>query len=595
MDLAPPLKSLFGFSEFRPGQREACEAALAGRDVLVVMPTGSGKSLCYQLPALLRDDLTVVVSPLVALMQDQVEALGARGLGDRVALVNAQQDGSANADVLRRAAAGELSLLYVAPERFAAPGFVERMAAVRVGLFVVDEAHCVSQWGHDFRPDYFRLADAARMVGAQAVVASTATATPRVAVDVAARLGLRDPLQVATGFDRPNIAFAVARPGGHEKRALVAEALRAPDALPAIVYAGTRAGSNELAAELTAALGEEAVAYHAGLDRDRRATVQRRFLADDVRVICATNAFGMGVDKPNVRTVVHASVPASLEAYYQEAGRAGRDGAPARALLLAENRDKALHVHFIKRDEIDEQLPGWLADRITASADGEGRYSLDAYELVRGLAGDGDRLRALLGHLTRARVISPSPSSPDRLAGRVLGRFDRKAAALCRSSIEDGARARWRQYREIWAYVEQESCRREAILRHFGDHSAASGGERCCDVCTPGLVPTAPAPDPVEIADLDSAIFSVAQSARPAVGRTTCAEILHGGRSKKLLRNSYDGLPAYGTSSRMRRADIVARVDELIEEGRLETTGGPYPVLRVPAGAPPAEALPTTV
>jgi ATP-dependent DNA helicase RecQ len=582
--LTAALHDRFGFPDFRPGQREACEAALADRDVMVVMPTGSGKSLCYQLPALLRDDLTVVVSPLVALMQDQVEALAGRGLGERVALVNAQRDGSANAATLRRAAAGELSLLYVAPERFAAPRFLEAMADVRVGLFVVDEAHCVSQWGHDFRPDYFRLADAARMLGAQALVASTATATPRVAQDVVQRLGLRDPLRVATGFDRPNIAFAVARPAPGEKRALLAEALREPDALPAIVYAGTRAGSEELARELGTALGVEAAAYHAGLDRERRASVQRRFLADELQVICATNAFGMGVDKPNVRTVVHASVPASLEAYYQEAGRAGRDGGPARALLLAENRDKALHVHFIKRDEIDEQLPGWLADRLWAAADGDGRYAVDAGELVRGLGGDGDRLRSLLGHLTRARVISPSPSAPDRVAGRALSRFDRRAAALCRSSVEEGARARWRQYREIWAYVEQESCRREAILRHFGDRSTAAGA-RCCDICTPGLVPAPPPPDPVAIESLDDAILSVATGARPAVGRTTCAEILHGGRSKKLLRNAYDGLPAYGVSSHMRRADILARVDELIEAGRLETSGGPYPVLRLPVGA----------
>ena len=588
MNLESALHSLFGFREFRRGQREACAAALSDRDVLVVMPTGSGKSLCYQLPALLRDDLTVVVSPLVALMQDQVEALAARGLGDRVALVNAQQSGVNNAESLRRAAAGELRLLYVAPERFGAPGFLERMSDARVGLFVVDEAHCVSQWGHDFRPDYFRLADAARRLGARALLASTATATPRVAADVVQRLRLRDPLRVATGFDRPNIAFTVARPAGHEKRLLVAEALRRPDALPAIVYAGTRAGSEEIAGELGEALGEEAVAYHAGLDREHRASVQRRFLADDVRIICATNAFGMGVDKANVRTVIHATVPSSLEAYYQEAGRAGRDGAPARALLLAENRDKALHVHFIKRDEVDEGLPGWLADRIAASADGDGRYVLDAYELTRSLAGDGDRLRALLGHLTRAGVISPTPSAPDRIAGRVLGRFDGRASALCRSSLEEGSRARWRQYREIWAYVERDSCRREAILRHFGEQTAVGGGEACCDICDPTLVPTAPEPDPQEIESLDDAIFSVAQTARPAVGRTTCAEILHGGRSKKLQRNSYDGLPAYGTSSRMRRADILARVDELIEAGRLETTGGAYPVLRMPAVALPA-------
>ena len=584
MDLSAALQEHFGFAAFRPGQREACEAALEGRDVLVVMPTGSGKSLCYQLPGLLRQDLTVVVSPLVALMQDQVEALGARGLGEHVALVNAQQDQGANADALGRAAAGELRLLYVAPERFASPGFLDKMGKARVGLFVVDEAHCVSQWGHDFRPDYFRLADAARALGAKGIVASTATATPRVAQDVVRRLGLRDPLLVSTGFDRPNISFAVARPAPHEKRLLVAEALREDGALPAIVYAGTRAGATEIAAELTRALGEEAAAYHAGLDRGKRADVQRRFLCDDLRVICATNAFGMGVDKPNVRTVIHASVPSSLEAYYQEAGRAGRDGQPARALLLAENRDKALHVHFIKRDEIDPELPGWLADRIAAVADGDGRYVLDTAELVRGLGGDGDRLRALIGHLTRAGVISPSPSTMDRVAGRRLAAFDARAATLCRSSIEDGARARWRQYREIWAYVEAGSCRRGAILRHFGDSSQPAPRDgACCDVCDPGLVPVAPAPDPVAIEGLDDAIISVARAARPAVGRTTCAAIIHGARTQKIQRNSYDGLPAYGVSANMRRADILARVDRLIEEGRVETTSGPYPVLRVAA------------
>jgi ATP-dependent DNA helicase RecQ len=404
-----------------------------------------------------------------------------------------------------------------------------------------------------------------------------------VASDVVRRLALRDPLRVSTGFDRPNISFTVARPGGHEKRAMLAEALRGDDALPAIVYAGTRAGAEEIAADLTGALGEEAVAYHAGLDRETRADVQRRFLADDVRVICATNAFGMGVDKPNVRTVVHASVPASLEAYYQEAGRAGRDGAPARALLLAENRDKALHVHFIKREELDPGLPGWLADRLRAIADGEDRYGVPTSQLVNGLGGDGDRLRALIGHLTRAGVISPSPSSPDYTVGHITGKFDGRAAALCRTSIEEAARARWRQYREIWAYVEETTCRRGSILRHFGDTSPPAAVLECCDVCTPALAVEAPPPDPVEIGNLDEAIMAVAGGARPAVGRTTCAEILHGSRSKKIQRNSYDGLPAYGVSSHMRRADILARVDELIEAGRLETTGGPYPVLRVAA------------
>ncbi len=597
MDLHASLKANFGFDRFRPGQLEACTAALADRDVLVVMPTGSGKSLCYQLPALMRDDLTVVVSPLVALMQDQVDALRAGGHGDSVALVNAQQDTAANTAVIERALAGELRLLYVAPERFSSPGFVARMEQVRVGLFVVDEAHCVSQWGHDFRPDYFRLADAARHVGAAAIVASTATATPRVALDIARRLGLREALRVSTGFDRPNVSFAVVRPAPHEKQPLITEALRRPDSLPAIVYSGTRAGAEEIAESLTRDLGEEAAAYHAGLDRQTRSSVQRRFLADDVRVIVATNAFGMGVDKPNVRTVVHAGTPSSLEAYYQEAGRAGRDGLPARALLLAENRDKALHVHFIKREEVDPELPAALAARLIAAADGDGRYALDAAELARLVGGGSDRLRALLGHLARAQVILPSPSSPDRVAGRLSERgFDQRAAVACRASVEDGARSRWRQYREIWAYVEgtdsthsasvpnpSRICRRRAILRHFGDNADPAerpDGAACCDVCDGGLAPELPPPSLEAVADLDDAIVSVARSARPAVGRTTCAEIIHGARTKKIERNSYNGLPAYGTSTQMRRADILARVDELIEAGVIRTSGGPYPVLQ---------------
>src|SRR3954471_7847721 len=214
MDLHAALHQHFGFRAFRPGQEEAVRAALAGRDSLVVMPTGSGKSLCYQLPGLMRDDLHVVVSPLVALMKYQVDGLRARGAGERVALVNAQQSGEANRAAIHRAAAGELRLLYVAPERFGAPGFLDRMAGVDIGLFVVDEAHCVSQWGHDFRPDYFRRQAVAQRLGAGAVMSPTATATARVAMDIARRLALRDPVKVSTGFDRPNLTFSVARPNG---------------------------------------------------------------------------------------------------------------------------------------------------------------------------------------------------------------------------------------------------------------------------------------------------------------------------------------------------------------------------------------------
>ena len=348
------LHELFGFERFRPGQEDAVGAALADRDVLVVMPTGSGKSLCYQLPALMRTDLTLVVSPLVSLMQDQVEALERVAPG-RVGLVNAQRDAAANRRVVEQAAAGHVRLLYVAPERFSSPGFLERLRGADIGLFVVDEAHCVSQWGHDFRPDYFRLADAARWLGAKSIVASTATATPQVAADIVTRLGLRDPVRVATGFDRPNLSFAVVpcatKEAGHRG---IAQVLADPEARPAIVYAGTRNECDKLATRLGRELGVRVETYHAGLARELRAEAQRRFMSGESQVVVATNAFGMGVDKADVRTVCHESVPGSLEAYYQEAGRAGRDGKPARCLLFASSRDKGLHVFFIERSTVDE-------------------------------------------------------------------------------------------------------------------------------------------------------------------------------------------------------------------------------------------------
>jgi ATP-dependent DNA helicase RecQ len=235
MDASSAMQRLFGFSEFRPGQAEAVDAALGDRDALVVMPTGAGKSLCYQLPALMRDDLTIVVSPLVALMHDQAWAIH-RLVPGRVTMVNAQRSAAANAGAMERVRAGEVRLLYVAPERFGSPAFARALAGTEVGLFVVDEAHCVSQWGHDFRPDYYALADACERVGARATLALTATATPRVAADIAARLRLRDPVRVTTGFDRPNLSFAVVpcRGASDKQRRLVA-ALAAPDALPAIV------------------------------------------------------------------------------------------------------------------------------------------------------------------------------------------------------------------------------------------------------------------------------------------------------------------------------------------------------------------------
>jgi ATP-dependent DNA helicase RecQ len=575
------LRSLFGFEAFRPGQAEAVHAALAGRDTLVVMPTGAGKSLCYQLPALMRDDLTIVVSPLVSLMQDQVEALE-RAAPGRAVLVNAQQDPSTNRAALERAISGEVRLLYLAPERFSSPGFAETLKAARLGLFVVDEAHCVSQWGHDFRPDYFRLADAARWLGARAIVASTATATPQVATDIVRRLGLRDPVRVTTGFDRPNLSFAVVPcRGAADKRARLAGALSDAAARPAIVYAGTRAETEDLAGSLAGALGVEVLAYHAGLGRQERAEAQRRFMTGEVEVVVATNAFGMGVDKADVRTVAHATVPGSVEAYYQEAGRGGRDGRPAQALLFAESRDKGLHVFFIQRAEVDDAAIAAVARALIGAAI-DGRY-----DVAVTAAGDPEpeRVRAIAGHLARAGVLHPAPSPVDRLRGRVMAPFDGRAQAACRSSAGDAQRARWRQYRSVWAFVEGSECRRATILRHFGDRALGQPTVACCDVCAPEIVPAAPAPRAVPggppPGDLDAAIVDVITGAEPSVGRTRTVEILRGGRSQVVRKNAYDGLPAYGTFAHLRAEEVLARVDELLGEGRLVSTGGAYPKLRL--------------
>jgi ATP-dependent DNA helicase RecQ len=590
-DLTDALHEHFGFPAFRPGQEEAVRAAADGRDVLVVMPTGAGKSLCYQLPALLRDDLSIVVSPLVSLMADQVNALTKRAPG-AVALVNAQQDAEANREVLARARAGDLRVLYVAPERFSSPGFLEALRETPIGLFVVDEAHCVSQWGHDFRPDYFRLADAARWLGAAAIVASTATATPQVAADIAQRLKLADPVRVSTGFDRPNLSFCVVPCGAAaDKHRRIAAALEDPAARPAIVYAGTRRGADALADSLSAALGIEVPAYHAGLSRDDRAEAQRRFMDGEVQVVVATNAFGMGVDKADVRTVAHESVPSSLEAYYQEAGRAGRDGQPARALLFAAQRDKGLHVFFIERGEVGDDRIAQVARRLLGDAV-DGRYDLALHDVAPD-PDDADRVRAVIGHLAQAGVIAPSPAPVDRLRGRVLAPFDGRARAACRVLAAEGTRARWRQYRAIWAYVEGDRCRRETILRHFGDPSPPRADVPCCDVCAPETVSAltaaagsrmrvAPGDGPVPT-DLDEAILGVVTTARPALGRNKVVEVLRGGRSKVVLRNSWDGLPGYGAFDYLRAQDVLDRVDALLADGRLHSTGGAYPTLKAEA------------
>jgi ATP-dependent DNA helicase RecQ len=315
----------FGLEGFRPGQREAVSAALEGRDSLVVMPTGGGKSLCYQLPALAGQGLVVVVSPLIALMSDQLRRLEQAGVRGAM-LASGMADGH-NEARLREIESGETQLVLAAPERFASGAFRRALAAREVSLFVVDEAHCVAEWGHDFRPDYLRLHEAIDSLGRPAVMAATATATPAVAQEIAMRLGLRDWVSVRSGFDRPNLTFDVAVVEGkgavNRKRAALMHVLADAEARPAILYCGTRKDTERLAGEISRA-GIRALPYHAGMSPETRRKSQDAFMDGRAEVVVATNAFGMGVDKADVRTVAHWALPTSLEAYYQEAGRGGR-------------------------------------------------------------------------------------------------------------------------------------------------------------------------------------------------------------------------------------------------------------------------------
>jgi ATP-dependent DNA helicase RecQ len=335
----------FGLDQFRPGQEEVILAVMEGCDCLCIMPTGGGKSLCYQLPAVARDGLTLVVSPLIALMKDQVDSLTLREIP--ATFINSSLSVADQQDRLRRMVAGEFHLIYVAPERMRSPSFRETIGQSNVRLLAIDEAHCISEWGHDFRPDYARLGELRKRIGNPPTIALTATATPLVQRDIVRLLSLNDPQVFISGFARENLRFEVrAAQGQREKSAILLRAISEAGG-GALVYAATRKACEEVAEMLRENTKLRVGVYHAGLPNDERRNIQDRFMADGFDVVIATNAFGMGVDKPDLRLVVHYNVPGSLEAYYQEAGRAGRDGKPARCLLLFSYADRFIQEFFI--------------------------------------------------------------------------------------------------------------------------------------------------------------------------------------------------------------------------------------------------------
>lgn len=368
-ELLALLKIHYGFNSFRPGQERVIDNILAGLSTIVIMPTGGGKSLCYQLPALVLNGATLVISPLIALMKDQVDSL--HKIGVPATFINSSISLAETANRLEAVKAGQYKLLYIAPERFYSAEFVNALKQVKVSLFAVDEAHCISQWGHDFRPSYIKLKNAIELLGNPTVATFTATATLEVREDIIKQLGLANPAMVITGFARPNLQFGVINTQDSRKPQFVLDAISSVPDSSGIIYVGTRSRADELLQTLLAH-DIEAVSYHAGMEAADRKWVQENFMSGQAKVIVATNAFGLGIDKRNIRFVIHYDMPGTIEAYYQEAGRAGRDGQQSFCLLLYSPRDRYLQEFFIKGDnpppemilEIYEILKNYESDTV---------------------------------------------------------------------------------------------------------------------------------------------------------------------------------------------------------------------------------------
>jgi ATP-dependent DNA helicase RecQ len=443
------LRARFGFPDFRPGQERAVANVLAGRDTLVVLPTGGGKSLCYQVPALLLPGLTVVVSPLISLMKDQVDALTARGIP--ATFVNSTLTPGEIAERMARVARGEVKMLYVAPERFDVGNAAERLRAVGVSLLAVDEAHCISEWGHDFRPAYLRVAQLREKLGWPPAVALTATATPQVREDIARQLRLENGETIITGFDRTNLRYhVIATKSDADKDGALRDILD-EHAGVAIIYASTRRSVEKISQRLDA-MKITNKAYHAGLDDAHRHDVQDAFMNESVRAIVATNAFGMGIDKANVRTVIHYAMPGTLEAYYQEAGRAGRDGKMSDVYLLHSFPDRFTHEFFIKGAYPERTTVERVFNRLVGMSDRNGMVQLDAGPIAAALPGKvSDReVESALRLLTRARVITSDPESGTMARIRLLATPDRIKRELgADRAMELGLlRALWRMSSE---------------------------------------------------------------------------------------------------------------------------------------------------
>ncbi|MEV0741422.1 RecQ family ATP-dependent DNA helicase [Streptomyces sp. NPDC050549] len=473
-------RRVFGWQQLRPAQLTAMKAVMKGRDVLAVMPTGAGKSAVYQVPAVLLGGPVVVVSPLIALQRDQMQSLLGSG-ALRTAAINSAQRLSDNKTAWARISSSSVDVIFLAPEQLAKPDVTDRLAAVRPRLLVVDEAHCVSSWGHDFRPDYLRLRHARERLGNPPVLALTANAAAPVRRDIAECLGMNDPVEIVAGFDRPNIHLDVAafQDAAAKERFVVERA--AVEEKPGILYAGTRKAADSYAEQLSS-LGLSAASYHAGLSPTERRQTQDRFSSGELDVVVATSAFGMGIDKANVRFVLHASVPGSLDAYYQEIGRAGRDGAPARAILAYRPQDLGLQ-RFFAAGAPDADALRRVAERLHSDA---GAVS------TTGLRADCELgatpLSAVLNLLEEAGAVRTG-----RDGSRFTGPLGNSAADDVDAAVQSAlavhaTHLKLEQSRVdmMRGYAETTDCRRRFLLGYFGDSVPVPCA--ACDNCTGAVV-----------------------------------------------------------------------------------------------------------
>jgi ATP-dependent DNA helicase RecQ len=576
------LERHFGFREFLEGQERVIGSILAGEDVVVIMPTGGGKSLCYQLPALMLEGITVVVSPLIALMKDQVDGLVEKGIP--AAFINSSLSQSETDERIRAMGQGTYRLLYIAPERFKSERFIRALAPLTIALFAVDEAHCISQWGHDFRPDYLRLKWALNQLGQPQVAALTATATPEVREDIVEQLSLgkfgRQPPRVfVSGFARHNLTLGVTRAKGRaEKLARIREFVR--QLKTGIVYCATRKNVERVAAEL----GSGCVAYHGAMTPEQRKRAQDRFMVGDCDVAVATNAFGMGIDRPDLRFVAHYDIPGSVEAYYQEAGRAGRDGEASRCEMLFNYADVRTQEFFIEGanptreviaavyrtlrrlcgrgplqmsiDKIAELVPAAK----NSLAVGTALYLLERAEFIR------------RDHRQGARAYTTALVEPVREFGELAIDFER---------LEKKRERDLAKLRRIIEYADFHGCRHAFILRYFGDE-AASGHCSVCDNCLAGLDTAARLPTEEETVIIQKALSCVAR-VNGRFGRGRIAQALVGSRSKEVLDARLDRLSTYGLLADCGEDYVWALLNTLITAGCIAVSGGQYPTLSLTA------------